>query len=290
MLDGRVLADIQREGGLSHARPGGQDDQLTGLESARDVVEIDEARRHSRHRMAARIGPLGDPIHRPGDHVLQFERVALDLVLGDGEDLALGRLQQILGGELVGISIANDLGGAVDQLTADRSLADDRGIILGVGRVRDGVDDLPECLVATDLLELIATGQFVGQGDGIDAFTLIIEVANGLVDRLMGVSVKIIDREHRDDFVQDVIVQQDASEYPLLGFQVLRRQAIADRGGIRLGRAAHAIAVTVIVSLAVARTVICRRHRPSSSVAIAWFVRSTHHGGDPLTSRLDATA
>ena len=36
---------FKRQGRLAHARPGGQDDELAGLEAAGDVVQVDKPRR-----------------------------------------------------------------------------------------------------------------------------------------------------------------------------------------------------------------------------------------------------
>ena len=99
---------------------------------------------------------------------LSVERFAADLVLGDAEDLVLGRFEQLLGGELVGITVADDLGGAFDQLAVGRLFLDDVGVVLGVGRGRDALDDLGQDVVTADLIELIALLELFGQGDGVD--------------------------------------------------------------------------------------------------------------------------
>ena len=166
-------------------------DELARLEAAGDVVQVDEPRRDPGDRVPAGLRPLGDPVHRLREDVLELVRVALDLLLGDGEDLPLGRFQQLLRGELIGIAVADDLGGAVDQLAADRLLAHDLGIVLGVGRVRDAVDDLAQRLVAADLLELVAPDQLVGQRDGVDPLAQVVQVADRLVDRLVRVPIEV---------------------------------------------------------------------------------------------------
>ena len=74
-------------------------------------------------------------------------------------------------GEEVGVTFADDLGGALDQVTADRFLADELGVVPGVGGVGNAIGDLEEHLVAADLLELIAADQFVGQRHGVHALT-----------------------------------------------------------------------------------------------------------------------
>ena len=111
LIDGRVVADVQRERRFAHARPGGQDDELLGLKPAGDVIEIEEARGDAGDGVS-RLGPRADPVHRLVDNVLELEGVAPGLVLGDAEDLPLGRFQQLLGGEEVRVAFAKDLVGA----------------------------------------------------------------------------------------------------------------------------------------------------------------------------------
>ena len=134
---------------------------------------------------------MRDPVHRLLDDVLELEGFAPDLVLGDAEDLLLGRFEQLLGGELVGIAVADDLGGALDQLAVGRFFLDDVGVVLGVGRVRDAVDDLGQDLVAADLVELIAHLQLLGKGDGVDRLARVVKVADGGVDHLVRIAVEV---------------------------------------------------------------------------------------------------
>ena len=156
------------------------------------------------------LGPLGDQVHRLLEDVLDLVGLALDLVLGDREDLLLGRLEELLGGEEVRVAVADDVGRALDELAADRLLADDLGVILGVGGVRDAVGDLQEHLVAADLLVLIAAGQLVGERHRVDGLAQVVKVADGPVDRSGARRGRSLDAEELGDVVQDLVVQQDA--------------------------------------------------------------------------------
>ena len=44
LANGRVLGDVEREAGLADAGPGGQDDQVAGLEAGGQLVQVREAR------------------------------------------------------------------------------------------------------------------------------------------------------------------------------------------------------------------------------------------------------
>ncbi len=88
--DRHVIADVQRHGGLAHAGPCREDDELPGLEARRDIVEVHQARGDAGDRVAIG-GAAADPVHRLFQHELDPETFLPHLVLGDVEDLALGR-------------------------------------------------------------------------------------------------------------------------------------------------------------------------------------------------------
>ena len=94
--------------------------------------------------------------------------------------------------------------------------------------------------------------QLVGQGDQrIDRLALVVEVADCPEDDLMRITVKVADRQDRDDLVEDVIVQQDTAEHPLLGLQVLGRKPVRQQARhVDPRRAAVGVAVSVAVSVA----------------------------------------
>ena len=155
-------------------------------------------------------------------------RLSPGLVLGDGEDLLLCRLQKLLRGEEVGVTFADDLGGALDQLAADRFLADELGVIPGVGRVGHAIGDLEEHLVAADLLELIAAGQLVGQRHGVHALAGTVQLADCAIDDLVRVPVKIVGSQELGDLMENFVVQQDSAQQPAFGLEVLWRQVVGE--------------------------------------------------------------
>ena len=172
-----------------------------------------------------------DPVHRLLDDVFELEGFAADLVFGDGEDLVLGRLEQLLGGELVGITVADDLGRAFDQLAVGRFFLDDVGVVPGVGGGRNALDDLGEDFMTADLIELIALLQLLGEGDGVDRLAGIVEVANGGVDHLVRIAVEVAGAQEDHDVMKGLVVEQNAAQNASLGFEVLGWKAVAGGGG-----------------------------------------------------------
>ena len=63
LADRHVLGDVEREAGLAHARPAGDDDQVAAVEAVGDAVEVDEAGGHADERRC-RGAPRGPPASR----------------------------------------------------------------------------------------------------------------------------------------------------------------------------------------------------------------------------------
>ncbi len=114
--------------------------------------------------MTAGIRPGRDLVHRLLDDFLELEDLSPDLILADVEDLPLGRFEQLVRRELIGITVTDDFRGVLDQLAVDRLLFDELGVVLGVRRVRNTVDDLLQRVVPADVLELAALVQLGGKG------------------------------------------------------------------------------------------------------------------------------
>ena len=133
--DRHMLGDVHREGGLSHAGSGGEDDQLGVVQAPAERVEVGEARLHA----ADGVLVLHAGVH-PHHHVLEHRRDRLGVgrapPLEDREDLLLGPGQQLPRLVRLVVGLAQDVGAGVDQVAQDRLVANDLGIVGGVGRVR----------------------------------------------------------------------------------------------------------------------------------------------------------
>ncbi len=190
-----LFGDVQGEGGFAHTGAGGEDDELAGVEPAGQVVEIEQARRDAGDGVAAGFRSGHDEVHRVLDDVLEREGFAADLVLGDAVDLVLGGFEELLGGELVRITVADDLGGAFNQLAVGRFFLDDAGVVDGVGGGGDALDDFGQDFVTADGVELLAFLELFGEGDGVDGLVGIIKVSNCGEDELVGIAVEVIGRK-----------------------------------------------------------------------------------------------
>ncbi len=162
-----MFAEVQCERRLSHAGASGHDDELGRLEAPEHVVELVETGANSGRRVLV-LGPQGDPVHGLGDDILQLDRLAADLLLGDGEDPLLGQFQQLVGRQAIGVAFAEDHIAAFDDLALDSLLPDDLGVVSGIGRVRNRRDDLFQQFLTADLAVDASSGEVLGQSDRIN--------------------------------------------------------------------------------------------------------------------------
>ena len=160
------------------------------------------------------------------EYLGESESLSSDALLGDVEDFSFGSFQELFGRHALVVGVTQDFGAGVDQ-TADKSLvADNLGIIFGVGGGRGGIPQLGQVVIAPHVIDLFLLLQIVGQGDQIDGFALIeVEGMDCLKDFLMVVGVKVVDMENLNDVVDGVIVAQHTAENTALGVAVVRQKA-----------------------------------------------------------------
>ena len=111
-----VLADVERERGLTHARSSGDDDQVAGLESGGHPVEVGEAGGNAGDigRVVAvveRLDAFDDGREQLADH-LEVLRAARAL-LGDMQHLRLGLVEHRLGAAPSGLNADSAMSVAV---------------------------------------------------------------------------------------------------------------------------------------------------------------------------------
>ena len=86
-------AMFSAEGGLAHARPAADDDEVGRLQPGRQLVEIGEAGRHAGDRRALLVQAV-DLAEGVAQQRVDAHEGRPHLPLGDGEDLLLGALDQ----------------------------------------------------------------------------------------------------------------------------------------------------------------------------------------------------
>ena len=164
MIDRGVARDVQRERGLPHARARRDDDQLAGLEAARHLVEIVEARRQTRERAGA-VHDAFDVVEHAGHLVVDVLERRAALLLRDVEDLRLGEIEQFVGALGLVVAGLDDLGRDADQPPLDRLVAHDARVVRHV-RGRGGeIRDLGERDIPAHRIERLLLSQMLGESD-----------------------------------------------------------------------------------------------------------------------------
>ena len=150
-----VLGDVRDQRRFSHGWPGSQDDQIAGLEAARDLVEVPEAGRRAGERdpLARELLPLVD---LDVEDLADLAEVLRAVVVGDLEDAALGELDEDVG--LLGAveDARLDLVGLGQQPAQQRVLAHDAPVAQRVADGRDRAGERVDLRLAARVLELPA--------------------------------------------------------------------------------------------------------------------------------------
>ncbi len=258
-LAGRgVGGDRDRERGLAHARPAGQDHQVGRLQAAQLVVEVDQAGRHAGHPAVLVIGRL-DQGDGAGQHGREIAEPALELAfLGELEQLLLGRLDLLapaLGqGRIVGL--VDHLLADVDQAALEAEVVQQAAVVAGVEDGLGGAREAGEIARAVQLAERLVLvecdleGQMVGEPAALD------QPRHGLEDPAVDRLVEMLRPQELRDPVIGLVVDQDRAEQRLLGFDVVGLGAEARRcpclQGVRFGQQVSAH-VTKLSRAAIAR-------------------------------------
>ena len=124
MLDRALLRDIEREGGLAHARPRRYNDQIRTLQTAGLFVQIVKARRDSRNFifiLRCRV----DNLEIFEQHILYFGVIVFLPPLRDLKDAALRVIEDFPGRHLALVALFGDILRGADHLPHHRFFGDD---------------------------------------------------------------------------------------------------------------------------------------------------------------------
>src|SRR5262249_43209948 len=192
-VNDRVPGDVEGHGRLPDAGPGGQDDEFGVLEAGGELVEVDKPGGNAANR--ARVlaaGALVDSRVRVLEGLVERRRVPRHALLGNFEDPALGRAQELFGRLRLVVGVAKDFGAGVNEVTGDRLIADDPGVILGVRGGRGRIPQLGQVDVAANVLELFELAQSLPQDDHVNGMTVVVDLLDRLEDLLVGVEVEVV--------------------------------------------------------------------------------------------------
>ena len=117
----------------------------------------------------------------------------------------------------------------VDQPPQDRLLADDVGVVGGVGGDRHRRGDRVQVGGTADALELAAPLELVGDGHHVGRLAATVEVDDRVVDRLVAGPVEVGAPDHLGHVGDGVLGDHHRAQHRLLGRHVLGRGPVAGR-------------------------------------------------------------
>ena len=169
-----------------------------------------------------------EAIDRGPEHVAHRHeaRTQLPALLGDVEDAALGLVDEF-GGRLAFVLVraARDFAADADQLPQQRALANDVGIgtdVFGRGRVARQAREVGK---AAGLVGEPRACEALGERDGVARLAFLRKVEDRLEDQLVITPVEILGAQPVGDGVPRAVVEQQAAEHGLFGFERVRRHA-----------------------------------------------------------------
>src|SRR5699024_6515446 len=120
-------------------------------------------------------------------------QVAVVVGAGGGHlhDRGTGGVDQVVDLALALVSDLCDPGTDLDQATQHRAVGDDLGVVPGVGGRGDRLGEGVQVWGPAHPGGLATFGQFIGYRDGVDGLVVVGQVADGLVDDLVGGPVKV---------------------------------------------------------------------------------------------------
>src|SRR5581483_3190990 len=245
-----IRGDAEGEGGLAHARPAGDHDEVPRLESRRHVVDVTEAGWGTRHLAAGLVHPR-DLLEALADERLDVLEAAADAVLREVEDHLLRAVDELrcLTGPVPPEPL--DLLADGGQASQRRHLANDPRVVARVRGRGHERRELVDALLPADLLELAALVELVGNGDRVDGLSLLIELERRPVDARVRLPVEVAGVEGVARRFDRRLREKHRAEDRLLGIEVLRRERgrnLPDRHHQRAVNRPPVIAATVWTS------------------------------------------
>ncbi len=236
-----VLADVQRERGLAHARPAGDDHEVALLQPGGHGVEIAVAGRHAGDvaRVVAAVEEV-DPLHHLREQLMDVVEAAAGAGarLRDLEHLRLGLVEQLP--DLLAGRAERAVGDVVadrDELPHDRALAHDLGVAADVVRRRRVLREARQVGEPAGPLLVLARLDRLGDRDHVGRLALLDELRDVPEDAPVIVAVEIVDGDRIADAIPRAVVEEQPAEHRLLGLDRVRRDLQADELTVGRSRA-----------------------------------------------------
>ena len=221
--------EVHHEGGLSHGGAGGDDDELGGLESGGEAVQVIESGEQS-GAGPMRLLHLVNAIVGEAQEIAQRGKGGRDSALAHGEEAGFGAIHDRLDFFFRGVlrHLFDVIGGA-DERPQGGLLPDDARVVFhgggGGGRVLQG-EHIGAPAHGFELSGILQAGH---DGHQIYGLALIEEIGHRPIEDLVLGAVEIGRLQEVHDARDSIALHEHRAQSRLFGIQILRRYSIQQR-------------------------------------------------------------
>jgi len=238
-LPGGVDRQGQQEGGLAHAGPPGDDDQVAFLQTAQQLVQVVEAGGDAQG-LSFGLAQVLDAVEVLADRHVHRHQFLAQPPLGDGEQRRFRLVDDLVDVALGVLGQVGDLAGRAQQTAADGGALDDVAVDFSVEGGRHGRRQVVQVGFPADIVQAALGAQLFGQRAHVDGVVAVAQAQHGLVDPAMAQDEEILRGEEGADFVQGLRIHQDRAEdgflrFDAVGGQVERLSVAEGLEGGRIG-------------------------------------------------------
>ncbi len=221
LVERRVLGDAQGQGGLAHARAGGDHDHVPGLEPADHAVEIGEPGRHA-HQAVALLGG-GEALEARDHQLVDAGEVAAHALLGELVHQGLGVLEHRGRLALALDDHPLDLLAHPQQAPLGGGVAHDLGVGAVAGRDEGRLHQVEHGHPPARVVQLAVLGQLLDDRDRLHRLAHVEQVLDRPVDRPVPLAVEVVRVEHALGLGDVAADLHEAGQQHGLRLAVLRR-------------------------------------------------------------------
>ncbi len=219
VVDGRILGDVDGQGGLAHRGAGGDDDQLALLQAAGHAVEFGEVGGQAGN-LAALLVQIVDIPEGVLDDLVERLKAVGEALLADLHQLRFGGAEDFKRGFALVGGAGDGHGADAHQLAQQALVLDDADVLLDDRAARQTLSERGQISYAADGLDLLVAGQLVGQGDDVDGALHVHQLRHAQEDAAMRVQGEVVGCQLFGGLGVGGIVQQDGAQDGLFGVDV----------------------------------------------------------------------
>ena len=207
----RLQRQMQRKRRLSHARSGGQDDQVRALQATRQLVQLADAGGHAAEQPAM-LHPEHQLVVELVQNLAQRLEIAGSHLVGDPEDQAFGVIQHSVRVGAGAIGFSHHLPSRLDDSAQDAGPPHDGGVVLHVERRGHRVNQVCDIRWTACEVQALGPSEFIRYRHGVRAFVARGDIADRVKDGAVLLAIEVVGLDLTADGAHGIGVDQQASQ------------------------------------------------------------------------------